>query len=164
MPLSDNDIWEIKLGFNDIIKEKICELKDYAEKNDNIIWYDRVVDILYDKDDSITDEMIEQVICQLEEDGISVERRPDEDYADDVSQAGHFIPADVNITQRPMNVYNLMERLENHEINMAPEFQRHGDLWTKEQQSRLIESLVLKIPIPTFYFNAVDDGKWIVID
>lgn len=53
--------------------------------------------------------------------------------------------------------------LENHEINMTPGFQRHG-VWTKEQQSRLIESLILKIPIPTFYFHAVDEGEWIVID
>ena len=164
MLLQENAIWETGMEFKGEIKEKINELKGYAEKNDNIIWYDRVVDILYDKDDSVTDEMIEQVICKLEEDGISVERRPNEDYADEASQTSHFIPADVNIAQRPMNIYNLMERLENHEINMAPEFQRHSDLWTKEQQSRLIESLVLKIPIPTFYFNAVDDGKWIVID
>mgnify|MGYP007121848300 CR=1 FL=1 len=67
------------MEFKGEIKEKINELKGYAEKNDNIIWYDRVVDILYDKDDSVTDEMIEQVICKLEEDGISVERRPNEE-------------------------------------------------------------------------------------
>ncbi len=150
---------ELKEG----IKEKINQLQVYADKNDNIIWYDRVVDILSDKDDSVTDEMIEAVIRTLEEAGISVERKQNEDYADDNNSINSFIPADVNISQRPMNVYNLMERLENHEVNMAPGFQRHG-VWTKEQQSRLIESLILKIPIPTFYFNAVDEGEWVVID
>lgn len=150
---------EFKAG----IKEKIQQLEAYADKNDNIIWYDRVVDILSDKDDSVTDEIIEAVIRKLEKVGISVERKRDEDYPNDDAAVNNFIPADVNISQRPMNVYNLMERLENHEINMTPGFQRHR-VWTKEQQSRLIESLMLKIPIPTFYFNAVDEGEWIVID
>lgn len=145
------------------IKDKIEQLEVYADKNDDIIWYDRVVDILYDKDDSVTDEVIEAVVWELEKKGISVERKQDEDYVNDSNNATRFIPADVNISQRPLNVYNLMERLENHEINMTPEFQRHG-VWTREQQSRLIESLILKIPIPTFYFNAVDEGEWVVID
>ena len=52
---------ELKEG----IKEKINQLQVYADKNDNIIWYDRVVDILSDKDDSVTDEMIEAAIRTL---------------------------------------------------------------------------------------------------
>lgn len=151
------------MDFKEGIKDKVRQLEVYADKNDNIIWYDRVVDILYDKDDSVTDEIIEAVIEELETKGISVEKKQDEDYVNDSKTTNKFIPADVNISQRPMNVYNLMERLINHEINMTPGFQRHG-VWTKEQQSRLIESLILKIPIPTFYFNAVDEGEWVVID
>ncbi len=152
------------MEFKHDVVEKIQQLKSYAEKNDNIIWYDRVLDILYDKDDSMTAETIESVVQELEESGIYVEKKADEDYADSAESRDNFIPADVNISQRPMNVYNLMERLENEEINMTTEFQRHGDIWTKEQQSRLIESLMLKIPIPTFYFNASYEDKWIVID
>ena len=41
-----------------------------------------------------------------------------------------FIPADVNISQRSINVYHLMERLENHEVNIEQDIQRYG-LWTK---------------------------------
>ena len=152
-----------EVEFKAEIKEKMRQLQDYADKNDNIIWYDRVVDILVDRDDSVTEEIIAGVIQRLEEAGISVQKKRNEDYVDDTNNVNNFIPADVNISQRPMNVYNLMERLVNHEINMAPGFQRHG-VWTKEQQSRLIESLVLKIPSPTFYFNAVDEGEWVVID
>lgn len=152
------------MSFESRIEEKIQELKSYAEKNDNIIWYDRVLDILYDKDDLVTEQVIEDVVGELEAAGVRVVRKADEDYADAVEGVNDFIPADVNISQRSLTVYNLMERLENDEIDMMPEFQRHRDLWSMEQQSRLIESLVLKIPIPTFYFNAANDDKWIVID
>ena len=55
-------------------------------------------------------------------------------------------------------------RLKNEEIDLAPSFQRNGNLWSLEEQSRLIESLMLKIPIPAFYFNSADYDKWIVIE
>ena len=128
-----------------IVEEKIEQMISFAEKQDTIIRYNRVLD-------------------RLEQKGIIVIRDSDEDYENAASDVDNFIPADVNISQRPMNVYNLMERLENEEINLAPEFQRNENLWSPEQQTRLIESLMLKIPIPTFYFNAADDDKWIVID
>lgn len=147
-----------------IVEEKIEQMISFAEKQDTIIRYNRVLDILYDKDDSITEEAISYVVDRLEQKGIIVIRDSDEDYENAASDVDNFIPADVNISQRPMNVYNLMERLENEEINLAPEFQRNENLWSPEQQTRLIESLMLKIPIPTFYFNAADDDKWIVID
>lgn len=147
-----------------IVEEKIEQMISFAEKQDTIIRYNRVLDILYDKDASITEETISYVVDRLEQKGIIVIRDSDEDYENAASDVDNFIPADVNISQRPMNVYNLMERLENEEINLAPEFQRNENLWSPEQQTRLIESLMLKIPIPTFYFNAADDDKWIVID
>ena len=54
--------------------------------------------------------------------------------------------------------------MENNEIDLEPEFQRKGNLWPMDQQSRLIESMMLKIPIPAFYFNAANDDRWVVID
>lgn len=147
-----------------IVEEKIEQMISFAEKQDAVIRYNRVMDILYDKDDSVTEEAISYVVSTLEKRGIAVVKDSDEDYENATSDVDDFIPADVSIAQRPMNVYNLMERLDNEEIDLAPEFQRNRNLWSLEQQSRLIESLMLKIPIPTFYFNASDDDKWIVID
>lgn len=146
------------------IEEKKEQILKLAEDRDGMIRYQRVVDILYDKDESMTDDIVDAVVEELEQREILVIRDKDEDYSEASAVTEDFIPADVNISQKPMNVYNLMERLENHEIDLAPEFQRNKDLWSVEKQSRLIESLMLKIPIPTFYFNAADDDKWIVID
>ena len=153
-----------RMDTTDIMKEKKEQIIQWAKTRDNIIRYERVVDILCDKDDTITEQIIQGVVEELEKNGINVVRDSDEEYDNGNANIDNVIPADVNIGQRPMNVYNLMERLENREINLSPEFQRNRNLWTMEQQSRLIESLMLKIPIPTFYFNASDDDKWIVID
>lgn len=143
------------------IEEKIEEIRSIATRNDFSVKYNTVVDILNEEREDI----IEDVIQKLQQEyDIRVEQSEDEDYETDSSSGEFFIPADVNISQRPMNVYNLMERLENDEIDLSPAFQRRANLWPLEQQSRLIESLMLKIPIPTFYFNATDDDKWVIID
>lgn len=63
-----------------------------------------------------------------------------------------------------MSISNIIDRLENDEVDLAPDFQRHSALWSQEKQSRLIESLMLKIPLPAFYFDASKEDKWIVID
>lgn len=75
-----------------------------------------------------------------------------------------FDPKDVDIISQPMVVSNIIERLRYGEIELNPDFQRLPNLWNDVKQSRLIESLIIKIPLPTFYFDCDDDDKLIVID
>lgn len=145
--------------------EKINEIKKIAEKNNQKISYITVVDILKDKDDTVQQDDLTVTIRELVECGITVEPLEEgESYLAGESEDESFIPAEVNIKAISMNVYNLMERLENEEIDLSPAFQRNSDLWTLDNQSRLIESLMLKIPIPAFYFDASCESQWIVID
>lgn len=58
-------------------------------------------------------------------------------------------------------IYDLMK--ENH-IELNPDFQRNR-VWTeRKRKSLLIESLMLRIPIPAFYFYENENSKFIVID
>lgn len=100
------------------------QIFELAQSLENTIRYDRVVDILRDGGELVTEEIISHIISELEENNITVVHSVDEEYDIDNSKLEDVIPADVNITQRPMNVYNLMERLENQEIDLAPDFQR----------------------------------------
>jgi hypothetical protein len=54
--------------------------------------------------------------------------------------------------------------MEHNEINFLTGFQRKADLWTNKQQCRLIESILLRLPLPAFYFYESDDNQWQVID
>ena len=54
-----------------------------------------------------------------------------------------FNPNDIEIETPPFTVGYLIDRMEHGEINMNTDFQREGNLWTEEQQSRLIESILL---------------------
>lgn len=147
------------------INKKIDEIIQFAGENQNRISYYTVADVLKDREEQIDEKQLQEAMNLLNSRGIAVvqDGEDDESYpAEDAADS--FIPADVNISQRNVNIYNLMERLENDEIELNPEFQRHKNLWNEETQSRLIESLMLKIPIPAFYFNAADESRWIVID
>lgn len=75
-----------------------------------------------------------------------------------------FDPRKVDIIPQTMVVSNIIERLRYDEIDMEPDFQRRKGLWTERQQSRLIESLIIKIPLPSFYFDCNDEDKYIVVD
>jgi hypothetical protein len=46
-----------------------------------------------------------------------------------------------------------MQRLQHGELDLAPEFQRRAGIWDDQRQSRLIESLLIRIPLPAFYLD-----------
>ncbi len=74
-----------------------------------------------------------------------------------------FNPNDINISIIPRTVGQLVEMLEYDEI-LIPKFQRLPNLWNAKKKSRFIESLMLNLPIPLFYFDEGEDKKWRVID
>ncbi|MGB4405453.1 MAG: DUF262 domain-containing protein [Sphaerochaeta sp.] len=75
-----------------------------------------------------------------------------------------FNPLDVDIISQTLVLSNVFERLRFDEIELTPDFQRNPNLWGVVRQSRLIESLIIRIPLPTFYFDASDENRWIVVD
>lgn len=145
-------------------QKKIEEILELASMNNYHIAYNIAVDILKNPDNFLDGIELSAALEEIEEKGIVIDREYDEDYLAEEPEVDLFVPSEVNIGQMSLNISNLMERLENDEIELAPEFQRNGDLWSFKKQSRLIESLMLKIPIPVFYFDASDEGQWVVID
>lgn len=59
---------------------------------------------------------------------------------------------------------NLIERLKFNEIDMNPDFQRHAELWDNSKMSRLIESILIRFPLPAFYFDASNEDNWFIVD
>lgn len=147
------------------ISDRIKEIRNFAKKNDNEISLFVVQDIIKNKKNGVDEDLLNRALYQLREDGIKIlPLDMDEGYKADMDEPDKFIPSDVNITQVATNISNIMERLDNQEFDLTPAFQRHGGLWNEEKQSQLIESLMLKIPLPAFYFDACNEDKWIVID
>lgn len=75
-----------------------------------------------------------------------------------------YNPAKAQIVTKLLTLDLLVRRIAHQEIDMAPEFQRKAGLWSSKRMSRLIESLLIRIPLPSFYFDASDDSRWVVVD
>lgn len=74
-----------------------------------------------------------------------------------------FNPNDISVNIIPRTIGQLVDMLEYDEI-LVPEYQRIPNLWDNKKKSRFIESLILNLPIPLFYFDEGEDKKWRVID
>lgn len=75
-----------------------------------------------------------------------------------------FDPTKIRVEPKLLTIDGLCSRIEHDEIDLSPKFQRFAEIWTEEAQSRLIESLLIRIPIPAFYVDATNEDKWQVID
>ncbi len=77
-----------------------------------------------------------------------------------------FDPKKIDMTVKQMIIDSLIKRMKSDppRIDLNPEFQRRGNLWDEKSQSRLIESLLVRIRIPAFYFDGTDDDCWKVVD
>ena len=77
-----------------------------------------------------------------------------------------FDATKVNIETKTPSLDTLIKRIERKTIEMNTDtyFQRYPDLWDNAKQSRLIESLLIRFPLPAFFFDATDDENWLVVD
>ena len=60
-------------------------------------------------------------------------------------------------------VRDVLHRIEQGRFIMDPDFQR-GFVWPVDKQSKLIESVAMRIPLPVFYVAENEDGKVVVVD
>jgi hypothetical protein len=149
---------------NSQYRKTINEICRFARENNNEISRFSVVDILQMEHPGIIEAEVNRILLEIKDLGIRIKANTDEDYCADNVDPTDFYPANVNISQTNLSVSNAIERLKNDEFLLKPDFQREGDLWSLEKQSRLIESLMLRIPLPAFYFDATREGYWEVID
>lgn len=89
-----------------------------------------------------------------------------EDSNDQQYEKDTFIydPDQINISTKEPTIELLLKRINKEELDLAPDFQRHADIWKEDAQSRLIESIIIRIPIPAFYIDATNEDKWLVVD
>jgi hypothetical protein len=72
-------------------------------------------------------------------------------------------PKKIRITTNNYTIRELYAQIIDNELDLAPDFQR-SFVWDVKKQVRLIESILLGIPLPAFYFNQDELGNFQVID
>jgi hypothetical protein len=84
--------------------------------------------------------------------------------AGDLQIAEPFNPEDIDVATRSMTIDLLLSRIRSKAIDLEPDFQRRRGIWNDRQQSRLIESLLLRIPLPTLYAAEDEEEGWAIVD
>ena len=72
-------------------------------------------------------------------------------------------PEKIRIHTKHYSLRQVVDMITDGDIDLAPDFQRQF-VWKARQRSGLIESLLLGIPLPSFYFNEDDAGRLQVVD
>lgn len=72
-------------------------------------------------------------------------------------------PDDIRVSTKQFSLRNVLDMIEDKSLDLAPDFQRL-QVWKPAQKSRLIESILLQIPLPAFYFAEDPDGAMHVVD
>jgi Protein of unknown function DUF262 len=101
------------------------------------------------------------VIEEYEDDQpTDVEHDPESDADDVVSP---YDPKLIRVDPKVFSVRQVVDMIDDNELDLAPDFQRRR-VWRRRQKSLLIESLLLRIPLPAFYFSADSEGRLQVVD
>jgi hypothetical protein len=94
--------------------------------------------------------------------GSGLEAEPLTDDEGDITAP--FDPKKIDVITQQRTVDLLLTRLKEGELDLSPDFQRRANLWSEAQKSGLIESMLLRIPIPSLYVSEDPDGNYQVVD
>lgn len=72
-------------------------------------------------------------------------------------------PEAIRVGTKQFSLRNILDLIDETSLELAPDFQRNR-VWKVGQKSRLIESVLLQIPLPAFYFAEDADGMMRVVD
>src|SRR5690606_23852923 len=81
---------------------------------------------------------------------------------DEVESLGDYPIDTLLIRNETRTVHDVLRRIEQGHFVMDPDFQRDF-IWLDDKQSKLIESVLMRIPLPVFYLGEDDKGRMIVV-
>lgn len=96
---------------------------------------------------------------KMQEELAGIEYNKDEDLDGD----SIFNEREIRVAQKTITVFMVEHWIQNGTLNLQPDYQRKL-VWDSKRKSALIESMLLNIPIPAFYFDEDSDGMKNVID
>ncbi len=85
------------------------------------------------------------------------------DEPNDSNTWGEYPIDTLLIRNETRTIHEVLRRIQQGNYIMNPDFQRDF-IWKEDKQSKLIESVLMRIPIPVFYLAEDQDGHMVVVD
>lgn len=74
-----------------------------------------------------------------------------------------YDPDKIRVDTKTFSLHQIYDMISRGDINLTPDFQRNL-VWDNQRKSRLIESILMRIPLPMFYFAQDEEGRISVVD
>ncbi|WP_139423035.1 DUF262 domain-containing protein [Chryseobacterium mulctrae] len=142
------------------------EFKD----NENVIWLNGYIEnnifFITDKntnlneDDIVLSSKLDKLILELIESEQSGTENTESALPEEHSP---FNPEEIKVHAKSFSLRLISDMIDDRDIDLSPDFQRNF-VWNSAQKSRLIESILLRIPLPMFYFSEDDEGRITIVD
>lgn len=136
-----------------------------AERIDNNVYLNEMTDVI----EQMFVEIYNEIMNKNIEDVKSGVENTEEDYLNsDPNITIPYDPNSIRVTQGRFSlreIYEMINGTEDEEsiLDLSPDFQRNY-VWDSTRKSRLIESILLRIPLPVFYLARDNEGKYQVVD
>lgn len=138
--------------------------------NDQTVWMELILEnnslTIQSIDERITedDEIIRIKLDKLVLEIIEAEQSgTDIGAVDRTEEIQPFNPEDIKVHAKQFSLRLISDMIDDEDIDLSPDFQRNL-VWSNFQKSRLIESILLRIPLPMFYFSEDDEGRITIVD
>jgi hypothetical protein len=153
-----NETEQGKILFDMIDENKKTWMKVELSDNDSLKILEKSDEIVDDEEiiESKLDDLLSEII-EKQKAGTDTfnEGKPD--------GINPYNPEEIKVRSDKITIPTINDMIERGEIDLNPDFQRNL-VWDHMQKSRLIESILLRIPLPMFYFAEDKEAKLSVID
>ncbi|WP_312900378.1 DUF262 domain-containing protein [Chryseobacterium taichungense] len=147
----ENNHYEFKDSAN------VIWLKGYIENNKFVIT-EKNTDV--NEDDGVLSSKLDKLVLDL----IESEQSGTENTASALPEEhSPFNPEEIKVHAKSFSLRLISDMIDDSDIDLSPDFQRNF-VWNSAQKSRLIESVLLRIPLPMFYFSEDDEGRITIVD
>lgn len=151
-----------------IIRTNSSYFDNFLKDKDGRNYFKEKINILYEKEENYENffKKISEIEIRITNELIveKIFKDIDNNLKDFDLKRQPLNPSDIKFTTDNVSIYNVVKRIGRGAINLFTDFQRLQNLWSLEAKSRLIESILVRFPIPAFYFDCSNDEQWLVID
>ena len=117
-----------------------------------------------ERDIDETEESLKKILDDLYLDIVAAQKQGEIIEFEELSSEDKPYDADsIRIDSKSFSLRQILELVYDGDLDLMPEFQRNR-VWDKKRKSRLIESILLRIPLPVFYFSEDEEGRYTVVD
>ncbi len=88
---------------------------------------------------------------------------PEDTETEEEDDESPYDPDKIRVDTKNFSLHQIYDMINRGDINLTPDFQRNL-VWDNQRKSRLIESILMRIPLPMFYFAQDDEGRISVVD